>query len=141
MSRALRSLLVVLPLALAACSDSSKDKKSADTPYGGGTATPPPAPTTPPLTQSDVDKYVAVKLDAFKSKPKAEAAWKSLFERHGLTSTEWAALDEKMKRAKGAKVGFEKYQKPIPEHLVSSVELVKANWEKITKADEGKAVE
>ena len=142
MSRVLRSLLVVLPLALAACSESSNDKTTpANTPYGGGAGTPPPAPTTPPLTQTDIDKYAAVKIDSFKSKPKTQAAMKVILDKHGLTENDWMVLSDKMQRAKGAKVGFEKWQKPIPEHLVPSVEIVKANWEKIMKADEGKAFE
>jgi hypothetical protein len=139
--RALRSLWVVLPLALAACSDSSKDKTPGSTPYGGGTATPPPAPTFKPLTQADIDAWAAVKIDSFKSKPKSQAAMNAILEKHSLTMNDWTVLSDKMQRIKGAKVGFEKYQKPIPPEYVSSVELVKANWEKIEKADAGKAVE
>jgi hypothetical protein len=141
MARALFALLLVLPLALAGCSDSSNDSKPASTPYGGsGAPTPPPAPAGPPITDADVDKWVAVTLDFFKTKPKGPEGQKAILDRHGYTLDTWFALDSRIRRANGSITGFEKHKIEIPAERAVDVEAIRPHREKIMKAMEGKAL-
>jgi hypothetical protein len=140
MARAVLAALVLLPLALAGCSDSSDSSSSATPPYA--TTTPPPAaPVGPPLTDADVQKWVAVTLDFFKARVKTPEGQKALLEKHGYTPETWFPLDQRIRKANGSITGNEKHGMKIPPEREADVAVIRPHREKILKALEGKAVE
>jgi hypothetical protein len=71
---------------------------------------------------------------------KTPAGQKAVFEKFSISAGDWSNLFMRVKAARDALGRFEKVSEPIPSHLLADVEIIKANREKITAAQSGKAV-
>jgi hypothetical protein len=130
-----RALLFASFLVLAAC---SKSEDPASKPGDSGSSsqpTVPPANAKPPLTQADIDLYVALTRD---KAPMTEEGQKAKMERHKTTTARWGDLYTQVKAAETAYYGVTKRNVPVPAHLAGDVELIKKNIETIEAAEAGK---